>query len=239
MNDVMKTNAEFDFMVQELGGFDRKDVFDEGNINFIRRVFPPSICYFLEKYGVGSAIDGLFNTCISYDFRSIIALVFKGDKEFSHTDCNAVSYTAFGVLSLWSTKYGLVDIDLPRGMVFCQALAPTIFKDGVGSSPKYAPNDNHMTPSVIPFSKDGVDYFDYIGEPMYDRCQEKYGKLEYGECYGFFPALALAGELSKFQCVENIKRVKAIEHFAILAQIGDFHLTKIGPDGFERVRLVG
>ena len=74
---------------------------------------------------------------------------------------------------------------------------------------------------------------------MYERCQAMHGHLEAGECYGFFPALAVVGIGSPFRRVENIQRVKAMEHFAILAQMGDFHLMKTVPGGVAPVRRIG
>lgn len=44
---------------------------------------------------------------------------------------------------------------------------------------------------------------------------DKFGPLEYDECYAFEPALALGGSES----IKNIKKVKVKEHLEILAQL--------------------
>lgn len=74
---------------------------------------------------------------------------------------------------------------------------------------------------------------------MLRRCIAAHGRLALGECYGFFPALDLAGLESPFRRVENIRKVRALEHFAILAQMQPFFLRKMGPEGNVRVRQIG
>ncbi len=49
---------------------------------------------------------------------------------------------------------------------------------------------------------------------------KKLGPLEPGECYSFFPALALGGPARP----ENLRRVPAREHVALLAQLGEIQL---------------
>jgi len=84
-----------------------------------------------------------------------------------------------------------------------------------------------------------ADFLDIMGNPMYAACQKAHGKLEPGECYGFFPALAISGVFGPFRRVENIKRVKALEHFTILAQMDTFHLVRLAPEGYAPVRPIG
>ncbi|MER0240400.1 T6SS immunity protein Tdi1 domain-containing protein [Fulvimarina sp. MAC8] len=96
-----------------------------------------------------------------------------------------------------------------------------------------------MAASILPFQQDDVDFSDYLGEPMFSPCVERYGAPTMDECYGFFPALAIAGLDSPTRSVDHIKRVKALEHYTFLAQLDTFYLTRIGPSGFESVRPIG
>jgi hypothetical protein len=132
----------------------------------------------------------------------------------------------------------LVRIDLPTGMVFSRALAPTVFKN-LAPAPRSTMDPNRIAAGLLPVDKDEADYLDVSGEPMYDRCCELYGAPDSGECFGFFPALAIGGISGPARRVENIKRVKALEHYALLAQLDTFYLTKLGPQGFEAVRPIG
>jgi hypothetical protein len=47
---------------------------------------------------------------------------------------------------------------------------------------------------------------------QYDEAVEKYGELEYDECFGYVPLLALGGNES----VNNLKKVKMKEHIALI-----------------------
>ena len=59
--------------------------------------------------------------------------------------------------------------------------------------------------------------------------------LELGECYGFFPALAMGGAPK----LENLKRVKALVHFAFLAQLQPFTLMDYLARPIKAIRQIG
>ncbi len=56
---------------------------------------------------------------------------------------------------------------------------------------------------------------DYFTMNKYDMAIQKYGALEYDECFGYFPLLALGGKDS----VNNLKKVKIQEHIALIAEM--------------------
>ncbi|ATD09359.1 hypothetical protein PPIS_b0142 [Pseudoalteromonas piscicida] len=66
-------------------------------------------------------------------------------------------------------------------------------------------------------SKESLDLDDINDLPLFERAVEKLGLLENGEIYGFVPALALGGEPK----LENLQKVKATEHLAFLADLGE------------------
>jgi hypothetical protein len=75
---------------------------------------------------------------------------------------------------------------------------------------------------ITPFGSDN-DFYDINGNALFKRAVKKLGPLEIGECYGFFPALALGGSPE----LEHLKRVSAPEYFAIVAQTMDFNLIDV------------
>ncbi|KAB0677373.1 T6SS immunity protein Tdi1 domain-containing protein [Aureimonas leprariae] len=235
MTDI---KADLQYAAAKIGPFARVRMPTEEQVARLGAELPPSLVWFLETYGFGECFDGLFRLSDAEPLRPVLALVFEADADLDHDDCSAVAYTAFGTVHLWSKRFGVLTVDLPAGQVFCQALAPTLFK-GMAETPRIPHNDDRMTTALLPFEMDDVDYSDADDEPMFARCVEQHGPLEPDECYGFFPALAIAGPSGPKRRVENIRRVKALEHFAILAQLATFHLTRIGPNGFEEVRRIG
>lgn len=203
---------------------------DEAEIDRMRAILPSTLVDFIEAEGFCSFHDGLFRLCNPDEMRSISALVFKADKEFHHRECHIVGYTAFGDLMVWSDKLWKFHIDLPESSVYSIALTME------GWAPRVTAE--HMAAGIVP-DKESADFVDFSGEPMFDRCMAMHGPLAGDECYGFFPALAISGASSPLRRVENIKRVKAKEHFAILAQMDTFDLMKLVPDGVAPVRQIG
>lgn len=234
----MSLTEEFQEIISDIGMPQNSIPLSADELSSLGERVPGTIKEFWAAYGIGSFFDGLFQMCEPTKFAPILALVFKADKDFDHRECSVLAYTAFGYLYVWSRKHGVVRIDLPGGMVFSRALAPTVFK-GEQADAVLADNDEKMALAIFPFSADDVDYSDVNGKPMFKRCRKEHGPLASGECYGFFPALALSPQGQSTRRVENVKRVKALEHFAILAQLDTFHLTKLSPDGFEVVRPIG
>lgn len=230
-------DENFSYFVETCGRPQGAYVATDDQIALMTAKLPSSFVNFIRFNGFGMYYDGLFRTCDPIHFNSILALVLKADKDLSHRDCSVVGHSAFGDLWVWSTKHGYIKIHLATGMVFSQTLAPTIFKGG--PVPKRNPDVNQEAILLLPFEKDDADFSDINDEPMYDRCRDLYGQPEADEAFGFFPALTLAGIFSETRRVENIKRVKAMEHYAILAQLDSFYLTKVGPQGFEAVRPIG
>jgi hypothetical protein len=92
---------------------------------------------------------------------------------------------------------------------------------------------------MLPSENKTYEEFDSLDQPMFDRCVAAHGPLERGECYGYFPAVATVGLDSPMRRLENIRRVKALEHFAILAQLGTFHLMKLERGAYVSVRPIG
>jgi hypothetical protein len=56
---------------------------------------------------------------------------------------------------------------------------------------------------------------------MFKKCIKRLGKLKHGECYGLVLALALGGSAD----LDSVRRVKALEHFTFLAQLGQVDLV--------------
>lgn len=52
-------------------------------------------------------------------------------------------------------------------------------------------------------------------ELINNEAVEKYGHLEYDECFGYVPLLALGGKES----VDNLKKVKIHEHIVLITEI--------------------
>lgn len=228
---MLKLDENFQYLLNKFGPPKDLTPLSTDQRQAMSGYLPPSYMAYLEKFGLGSLHNGLFWLCDPEQFRPLLALIFGADKELHHKTVHVTGYSAFGELTCWSDSYYDFSIDLVLGQIFCPALLPD-FETPVASK-------NHIASSLLA-KPDYIDYLDINGEPMFDRCTEMHGPLEPGECYGFFPALALAGGFySPSRRVENIKRVKALEHFTILTQLQSFKLVQLAPEGYAPYRDVG
>ena len=181
-----------------------------------------------RQFGFGGWANGLYRLCNPHDFDGLLSQVFHADKDFSHQDCYVIGYSAFGHLTVWSERHWLTDINLLRNEVVSRRLI----------NPEKKKNPN--TP-IVAFLYDingkvgSLSALDDANKPLFARARKRLGDLEPGECYGFFPALAMGGAPD----LKNLKRTKALEHFTFLAQLQDFTLMDYLARPIKTVRKIG
>ena len=227
---MARIHDNLQFALDNYGPVEKIRNADAAETSRLREFIPAPIPEFINEVGYCSFHGGLFKMCNPDTMRSVLALVFGADSQFDHRHCHVIGFTAFGQLHVWSNTYRSFFVDLYESFVFCRAL----------TLPKWAPTATleQSISNMIPDSDD-ADFLDFQGIPMFSRCVEKLGPLDADECYGFVPALAVVGIDSPLRRIENVRRVKLMEHFAIIAQMQTFHLMKLVPEGVERVRPIG
>lgn len=233
-------DEDYQSIASKLGTPRTQQPFDPDNLAYMRDRLPPRLSEFLAQTG-HSVFGNAVTLCPSRQFAPVLAMIFKADKDLDHRDCTLVSYTGFGELGIWSDRHGVVFVDLAAGEVRCRSLAGASFTPKISlPKPVGKPNDpNRIARGTIFYRSDSMDYFDWQGQNMLTETLRVLGALELGECYGFFPALGLAGTESRARSVENLRRVQAFEHFTMLAQLQPFYLTSIASGRIEKVREIG
>ncbi len=188
-------------------------------------VLPDIAIDFWKQYGMVQTHGGLIQWCDPDEMSRIIRLVFGNDPDFDPDQIHVYAYSAFGSLYAWNKDFNKIEIDLTDGWVWCTKYFAPNKQSNVNL--KFISALEKVTPSHH-------DLFDEDRVLLFDRTVAKLGRLDFGECYGFFPALSLGGATR----LENLKRVKALEHFVFLAQAVDFKLTGVDvmPD---QMRLIG
>ncbi len=190
---------------------------------------PSGLLELWAEYGRGSWAKGKFQLCDPDDFADLVATLLQGDPEFAPAETHLVGYGAFGDLVLWHETREDLQISLPylRGTASCVAA------DWQRSDANVA-----LSAPLMEIGEPGA-FTLFEGEktatPMFARCAKQHGALAPGECYGLFPALALGGICS----TDGVKRVKAREHFALLAQLGPVRLVEYQPDTIRFIRELG
>ena len=155
----------------------------------------------------------------------IVRLVFDRDPDFDPDQIHVYAYSAFGSLYAWNKDFSKIEIDLTDGWVWCTKY---FFPN------KHSNVNLNFISAIEKVTPAHHDLFDEDRVLLFDRAVAKLGRPVFGECFGFFPALSLGGAI----CLENLKRVRALEHFVFLAQTVEFKLTGVDvmPD---QMRCIG
>jgi len=191
-----------------------------------RRVFPPVIPEIWQDHGLASFYGGRLLLCNPLDMAPVVQTLFAGDPDFDPAAIHVYAYSAFGVLLAWDQIHWRVEINLVDGRVSCPGL---IYPDK---------KQNQTTAVVIPltsFENQDLDWEDDDLKWLFTRARKTLGQLTYGDCYGFEPALAFGGE----ERLENLRRLRAVEHFTLLAQLQEFRLRDNLSRPIRDLRLIG
>ena len=234
-------HEDFQYILSENGPPEPGPLPTGEDIRFMNEHLPANYVEFVSTYSFGSYLDCGCFFVEPRAYRSLITMIFKGRKDFHHTNTFVLGYSAFGKLDIWSKEHYVIRVDLLTNEVSCPALAPSKLTGppipaGVTRRPITPEN---MVAGIIPDKKDDCELWDLPdGEPMFARCQKLYGRLEHGECYGFVPALGLVGGYhSRQRNVDNIKRLSALEHFTLIASLHDFALVRLNRGKKEVVEV--
>lgn len=162
---------------------------DEEIIQKYKDILPVEIISLWREYGFGTFKNGYFKVINPDDFKELVdSSYFMGDVSIP------IFATAFGDL-----------------IVFEESKFISIVKYRYGDF------------DVI---TEGLDYFDetilddeladeFYTFKKYDAAVKKHGMLEYDECFGYVPLLAMGGKES----VNNIKKFKIKEHIALITSV--------------------
>ncbi|ASW09848.1 MULTISPECIES: T6SS immunity protein Tdi1 domain-containing protein [unclassified Rhizobium] len=207
-------NKLYEDIIRKFGEPASNASFTEEERLALRKSFPDQVADFCFDIGRSVLREGLIQSCHPDDMRGVLALIFGADRDFSHDNCHAFAYSAFGVIFFWMKDYGYGNISVYEGRL--------TQKNFVKGQPAGATAANAVS---VPFwlSDQALDFEDGVGKPLFKRASKKLGFLETGECYGFVPALALGGVSD----IAHLKRLKASEHFAIVAQTMEYNLIDV------------
>lgn len=217
-------NEDFAYVIEKLGPLQQATKIAPAATRKWMGRLPSGLLELWVEYGVGSWDRCKFQLCDPDDYAGVVDMMLQGDAEFSPEQTHLVGFGAFGDLVLWHETRENLEISLPylRGSAAC-------YRDG------WKPSDaNVAITNPLLHVREKEAYTLFSGEkatPMFSQCARQHGRLAMGECYGLFPALALGGTSDP----KNVKRVKAREHFALLAQLGPIQLVDYRSSGGMRV----
>ena len=180
---MTELSVDFKDMLEAFGAPNTYGRPDSVHIKQLRDKIPTTLVDFWLLHGWCSLLDGQLWLPNPDDFADLMELIFVDDPKVDHTKCHLIAYSAFGQCWIWSEEFQNVSISLIRGWVFSSALVD-------GEISEYP--DNLVTSFAGAFKTDHYDQVDSKDKKLFARAKRKYGALEPGECYGFFPAIAIA-----------------------------------------------
>ncbi|RZF99421.1 DUF1851 domain-containing protein [Pseudoalteromonas sp. CO348] len=184
-------------------------------LRFYQGVLPDNLLEYWEKYGFCGWGDGRLWIVNPADYQDLLTEWLKGTQfEIMQNEgidiFSVIAIDAFGKMCIWGKNSGYsLKITSNYGMIFPMFNNEFYTQNGASKSLDLF----FATQS----QKAEIDLKDHNEQPLFERAVEKLGPLENGEIYGFAPALALGGEPK----LENLQKVKATEHLAFLADLGE------------------
>lgn len=175
---------------------------------------PDQLLTYWQEFGWCGWGQGLFWLVNPDEYEPALE-AWLGDTALMEQDAYyVIARSAFGELFLWGTKSGpSLDIKSHLGMMFPRDNSERVAQ---GKS------DRLLKTFVVGQKKKDLDQVDYLDKPLFDRAMKKLGPLAVDEMYGFEPALALGGKAD----LKNLRKVKAVEHLVILAQLGERQIMR-------------
>jgi hypothetical protein len=174
-------------------------------IDRYRGKLPDQLLTYWEEYGWCGYADGLFWTVNPQEYEPALE-AWIGDTPFMEQDAyHVIARSAFGKLYLWGEETGdTLSIFAPASTCFASPPDNDIDRDF------------EMRLFFGGMSRKGIDV-----EGLFAPALQQLGRPAHDEMYGFVPALALGGALT----LSNLRKVKAVEHLVLLAQLAPLDAT--------------
>ena len=175
---------------------------------------PDELLTYWRQYGWSGYGKGLFWLVNPDEYEPALE-AWIGDTPFMETDAYyVIARSAFGELFLWGTKSGQsLDVKSLWGMMFPRDNSERVAQ---GKS------DRLVRSFIVSMDKKRLEQKDDLDKPLFERALKTLGPLAADEMYGFEPALALGGKAD----LKNLRKVKAVEHLVMLAQLGERRIMR-------------
>ncbi len=218
---------DFQVIIEEFGEPETIRPLSEEDVKRFEGRMPRALVDFYKAYGICQFWDGLLRLCDPDAMHGVLKLAFGRDHDLDPARCCVVAYSAFGELVIWSEKFQRVFLSLTD-----LVLRSRVLED----SSRRVPDEDRAAAFLFASGRKDYDFADSEGKLLYERCRSRHGALEHDECFGFFPALLVGGTAD----IGSVRRVKALEHFAILAQLDRPTFVRVLENGqTEAIRKVG
>ncbi|SES69280.1 GAD-like domain-containing protein [Pseudomonas graminis] len=180
---------------------DRQDV-PVSSIEPYRGKLPDQLLGYWAEHGWCGYGNGIFWLVNPQEYEGVVASWLEGTIFEKRDIYHIIARSAFGDLYFWGETTG------------CALNITSIFSRCVINDPPTMPLDMDKAFQNFLISRK-VSSNDF--EDLFEPARKKLGTLRHDEMYGFVPALMLGGS----ETVDNLEKVKAVEHLMILSQLAE------------------
>jgi hypothetical protein len=208
-------NEEFQYFYEELGPIAKSQKVSDVQLKKYKGILPSVLLEFWKEVGWGSYADGLLWSTNPEEFAPAVQAWLSGSRQFDSDDYHVFARDAFGNLYVWGKESGS-----------CITIHP-LSSSVVTTEPEKFESDSDRELDIASFfvtrDKDDYDFKDHDENPLFRRALKKLGPLDSDEMYAFEPALCLGGTAK----IENLVKMKTIEHLVLLSQLSEIEVIHI------------
>jgi hypothetical protein len=208
-------NEEFQYFYEEFGPIEKPQQVSETQLKKYKGYLPAALLEFWKEVGWGGYAGGLLWSTNPEEFAPAVQAWLSGSGQFGSDDYHVFARDAFGNLYVWGKNSGN-----------CITIHP-LSSSVVTTAPERFESDSDRDLDIASFfvtrDKDDYDFKDLNEKPLFQRALKKLGPLESDEMYAFEPALCIGGA----QKIDNLVKVKMIEHLVLLSQLSGIEVVHI------------
>lgn len=193
---------------KEFGDLIEKRDVPASTIGRYRGKLPDQLLAYWEEHGWCGYANGLFWTVDPQEYEPVLD-AWIGETRFMEDDAyHVIARSAFGNIYFWGEQTGFA----------FKIFAPGSYAMQRERKPSSLDRQVQMFFALRTHKESDFDN-------LFSGALRKLGVLHHDEMYGFVPALALGGKA----VLENLEKVKAVEHLVLLAQLEPPEFLSVPP----------
>jgi len=195
----------FSVFLKTFGGPVGRQEVPKSSIERYKGKLPDLLLHYWSEHGWCGYGEGIFWMVNPQEYEGVTASWIQGT-EFENQDIyHLIARSAFGELYFWGEETG-ASLKITSIVSRCTTFVSSLPKDQM---------DKRFQNFLLSAE---VEYNDF--DDLFQPAKKKLGTLSRDEMYGFVPAIMLGGS----DALDNLKKVRSVEHLVFLSQLSDLEV---------------
>ncbi|MBI6797430.1 GAD-like domain-containing protein [Pseudomonas syringae] len=195
----------FSVFLKTFGGPVGRQEVPKSRIERYKGKLPDLLLHYWSEHGWCGYGEGIFWMVNPQEYEGVTASWIQGT-EFENQDTyHLIARSAFGELYFWGEETG-ASLKITSIASRCTTFVSSLPKDQM---------DKRFQNFLLSAE---VEYNDF--DDLFQPAKKKLGTLSRDEMYGFVPAIMLGGS----DALDNLKKVRSVEHLVFLSQLSDLEV---------------